>query len=359
LLTSRERCIRSVLHEEPDRIPLTLNIRPEPYERLRAALHLSDYTGICRYLGVDTVSTGIGLQGGYLAEGAELKEGALASANAVGRYKDFEVRRDLWGIESLWAPDHTYTYTYFRHPLQHIPLEDYRWPEIDEGSIDGAVRERELHGDYCLYGGVTDMWETAWQITGFTEMMRMLYTDPTRADRIIDGVDRIRLQQARLLCEVGVDVVCDGDDVGMQRGMTMPPNMWRRFLKPKYAELSRLCHKQGAFFFFHSDGWIEPIIPDLIEIGVDILDPVQPECMEPVKIKETYGDGLCLHGTIGVQSTLPFGSPEDVANEVKERIANLGPTGIILGPTHAMQPDVSVENILALYKTALKYGWNA
>jgi len=80
--------------------------------------------------------------------------------------------------------------------------------------------------------------------------------------------------QARILCDAGVDVIADGDDVGMQKGMMMSPQMWRRFLKPRYAELARLCHRKGAFFF-HSDGWIEPIIPDLIEIGVDILNPVK------------------------------------------------------------------------------------
>jgi len=80
--------------------------------------------------------------------------------------------------------------------------------------------------------------------------------------------------------------------------------------------------------------------------------------MDPVKLKRLYGDKLCFDGTIGVQSTLPFGTPEDVAREVKQRITELGPTGLILGPTHAMQPDVPVENILALYETALRYGWN-
>jgi uroporphyrinogen-III decarboxylase len=312
---------------------------------------------VFRSLGVDVTSCGIELRGGYLPEGVQLKEGPYAPAYTVGEYKGFEVRLDMWGIESLWAPDHAYTYTYHRHPLQRIPLEEYRWPEVDEHSIHEAEKVR-VHEDYCLYGGVTEVWEIAWQLTGFSEMIKMLYTDAVGVERILDGVHRIAMEQAKLLCETGVDVICDGDDVGIQKGMMISPTTWRKFLKSRYAELARLCHKYGVFFFFHSDGWIEPIIPDLIEIGIDILNPIQPECMDPRKLKTLYGDRLCFDGTIGVQSTLPFGTPGDVAKEVIDRISSLGPTGLILGPTHAMQPDVSVDNILTLYKTALKYGWN-
>jgi uroporphyrinogen decarboxylase len=358
MLTSRERCMRSILHEEPDRIPLILNIRPEPYSLLEKALAASDYAHVNKILGIDVVSTGIGLKGGYLPRGVELKEGPYSSAYTIGEKNGFEIRRDMWGVESLWSPDHTYTYTYYRHPLQHIRLEDYEWPETDESTFHDAQRICRTNEDYCIFGGVSHLWEMAWQLTGFTEIMRMFYTEPDKANAIIGNLDKTRLEQARLLCEAGADVICDGDDVGMQRGMMMSLQVWRRFLKPRYAELARLCHERGTFFFFHSDGWIEPIIPDLIEIGVDILNPIQPECMDPVKLKELYGDELCFEGTVGVQSTLPFGTPDDVAEEVKERISSLGPTGLILGPTHAMQPDVSVDNILALYRTAHKYGWN-
>lgn len=363
LLTSRERCIRSVLFEEPDRIPLSMDIRPEPYERLKMALGVEErgekgYIKVCRILGVDIIGAGLRLKGGYLPVSAELKEGPYGPAYTIGFKGDFEVRRDIWGIESIWAPDHAYTYTYVKHPLQTISLEDYAWPEVDEGSYNQVERLRKEYEDFCIMGVVTHFWEMAWQLTGFAQIVRMMFTKPDYVDRILDRLHKLRMEEASLLCEAGVDIIYDGDDVGMQKGMMISPQMWRRFLKSRYAELIRLCHKRGAFFQFHSDGWIEPILPDLVEIGVDILNPVQPECMNLVKLKELYGGKLCFNGTIGVQSTLPFGKPEDVAREVKERISLFSPTGLILGPTHAMQPDVPVENILAMYKTALKYGWN-
>ncbi len=363
LISSRERCIRSILLEDPDRIPLTLRVRPEVYERLRGALGVEDKTEegrikIYKSLGVDVIGVGLRLRGGYLPENVEQKEGPYGTAYTIGYRGAFEIRRDIWGVESIWAPDHTYTYTFIKHPLQTVSLDDYIWPEIDEESIDSVREMRRKYEDFCLQGGVTHLWEIAWQLTGFSEIIRKMFVKPDEANRILDGLHKLRMEEASLLCEAGVDVITDGDDVGMQKGMMLSPQMWRRFLKPKYAELIDLCHRNGVFFFFHSDGWIEPIIPDLIEIGVDILNPIQPECMDPAKLKELYGDKLCFDGTIGVQSTLPFGSSEDVAREVKERISTLGPTGLILGPTHAMQPDVPVENILTMYKTALKYGWN-
>jgi len=365
LLSSRERCIRSILLEDPDRIPLSLNIRPEPYKRLRDALSISgkDYFDerlkLNRALGIDTVSVGLSLKGGYLPEGVEIKEGPYGPAYTIGFRDGFEVRKDIWGVCSIWAPDHTYTYTFIDHPLKSIDINEYNWPEIDEGSIDSARKARKIFEDYCLYGGVTHLWEIAWQLTGFQEIIRMMFTDPCNVERILDGLHALRMRQASILCEVGVDVIVDGDDVGMQRGLMMSPQMWRRFLKPRYAELADLCHRKGAFFFFHSDGWIEPIIPDLIEIGVDVLNPIQPECMDPYKLKQMYGDKICFEGTIGVQSTLPFGEPENIAQEVKKRIYGLGPTGLILGPTHAIQPDTPIENILTLYRTAVKYGRNS
>jgi uroporphyrinogen decarboxylase len=109
--------------------------------------------------------------------------------------------------------------------------------------------------------------------------------------------------------------------------------------------------------FYHSDGDIEEIIPDLIEIGVDVLNPIQPECMDPAAIKKKYGDRLALWGTIGIQHTMPFGTPEDVKQEVKERIATAGRGGgFVIAPSHEFEPEVPWENILAFFQAVEEYG---
>lgn len=354
MLSSKERCLRAINLEEPDRIPLILRIRPEPFEALKRHLGVSHHDEVCKALGIDVRGVGVGLKGGYEVEGAVAKDGGWP----VGTRDRREVRRDRFGFETIWAPDHTYTYTFIYHPLQHMSLDEYVWPEVDETYVPAAEKRRREYENYCVYGGVSHMFEVAWKLTGFDEFMVAMYRNSALVNKILDKLNEIRTKQAVLLAEIGVDVVVDGDDVGTQNSMIVSPVLWRKYLKPRYAKMIRELKKRGAYAHFHSDGWIEPIIPDLIEIGVDILNPVQPEAMDPAKIKELYGERVCFDGTISIQRTMPFGTPEDVAREVKERIRTLGPTGLILGPSHSMQPDVSIENILTLYDTASRYGKN-
>lgn len=355
----RERCIRCFEHEQLDRVPLNFKCRPEPLSSLMGALGIGSFEQLLRALGVDFRGTGPVLAGGFAPpeHAKPASEWVYGPTYVLGRVGEYELRVNIWGVETIWAPDHTYTYTYYRHPLQRTPVDEYRWPYVDEEkTFEVASRARKLYADYCLVAGVEHLWENAWQLTGFNEAMKMMYRDPATFEKILDHLHRIRMEEAKVLCDAGVDVVYDGDDVGMQKGMMMSPGMWRRFLKPRYAELINLCRKRGVYFMFHSDGWIEPIIPDLIEIGVDILDPVQPECMDPYKLKEAYGDSLTLHGTVSVQTTLLFSTPDEVERVVLERIALLGPTGFVLSPTHDIQPGTPLENILAVYRAAHKAG---
>jgi len=348
----RDRCLRSIGHEEVDRVPLVLRIRPEPAERLVRHLGVRDHEELCRALGIDVRSVGVPLRGGYSVHGAKPFEGGWI----VEEGPDYQVVQSIFGYRMLFRKPRTHTYTFVYYPLQRVPLEEYVWPEVDDSYFSELERARRRYEDYCLYGSVTHMWEVAWKLFGFERTMVMIYREPRVVERVLDELHKIRLQQAKLLCEAGVDVIVDGDDVGMQRGMMLSPELWRRLLKPRYKELVEAAHRGGAYFLFHSDGWIEPIVPDLIEIGVDILNPVQPECMDPAELHERYGDELCFDGTISVQRTLPFGTEEDVVREVRERIETIGCTGLILGPTHAIQPETPVENIMALYEAARKYG---
>jgi len=108
---------------------------------------------------------------------------------------------------------------------------------------------------------------------------------------------------------------------------------------------------------YHSDGYIEPFIPELIEIGLDVLNPIQPECMDPAAIKRRYGDRLAFFGTIGTQTTFPFGSPEDMRQEIRQRIETVGKGGgLILAPSHMLEPDVPWQNILAFFEAAREFG---
>ena len=152
----------------------------------------------------------------------------------------------------------------------------------------------------------------------------------------------------------GVDLIRCGDDVANQKAMMFAPDLWRKMMlsrwKRVWHEIKRI--HPDCRIWYHSDGNIEPIIPELIEIGVTILNPVQPECLDPVMLKRKYGKDLVFDGTIGTQTTMPFGTVSDVKNTVRERIDSLGYDGaLILSPTHVLEPEVPIENIEAFIET--------
>jgi uroporphyrinogen decarboxylase len=139
--------------------------------------------------------------------------------------------------------------------------------------------------------------------------------------------------------------------------LIISPPLWRRHIKPRMKTIIESAKKKGVYVLYHTDGNCEPIIPDLIEIGVDILNPIQPECMDPAKIKEQYGEKLTLSGTISIQDTLPRGTVEDVRSEVKARIRTCGQGGgLIISPSNQVLLDTKVENFLAIYDAVREFG---
>ena len=173
-------------------------------------------------------------------------------------------------------------------------------------------------------------------------------------ERLLDIPFSYHLTAARKLVEMGVDMIWTGDDVGGQHSMIISPGTWRRFLKPRMATfISTLkAANPNVKVAYHSDGNIYPIIPDLIEIGLDILNPIQPLSMDPAELKRDFGDRLCFWGSIDEQHTLPFGTPADVANEVLTRLRTIGKGGgLIIGPCQHIQLDTPLDNFWAMANT--------
>ncbi|MCD6510510.1 MAG: hypothetical protein J7L11_09015 [Thermoprotei archaeon] len=346
--TSRERCIRAIKREEVDMIPLNLWIdTPEPLNSLLKYLDLSSYEKLLAYLKVDyrgppgITMVGVRLKGGFKEEVYKDEKGRI-------------LRRDIFGV--VWAlplkEGHSIDII---HPLKEMDVEEYPWPEVDEESLDVAMEYRRKYEDYCIMGYTLQAFEQACRLFGFNEIFKRMIMGDKTVDKVLDKLFEITYTQAKLLLEAGVDEIYNGDDVGAQGTMLISPRLWRKYLKPRYKKLAWIIHSKGAFFHFHSDGWIEPIIPDLIEVGVDVLEPLQPETMDPAKIKREYGDKLSFEGAISIQKTLPFGTPEEVAEEARKRIEELGPTGYILRPSHTILKGTPLRNILTLYEAANKY----
>jgi uroporphyrinogen decarboxylase len=244
------------------------------------------------------------------------------------------------------------------HPLAYdSAVESYQAPDPSRPGLYAAAQETlQRYGKEYWIVGVTvcTIFETAWALRGLDRLLMDFVLHPELAERILDIPYRYHLEAAKRLAEMGVDMIWTGDDMGGQSSMVISPEMWRRYFKPRmaafFAELKGI--NPGLKIAYHSDGYIEPIISDLIEIGLDILNPIQPACLDPAALKKRYGRNLCFWGTIDEQRTLPFGTPEEVRTEVATRLATVGRDGgLIIGPTHHVQLDTPMENFWAMVET--------
>jgi uroporphyrinogen decarboxylase len=270
---------------------------------------------------------------------------------------------DEWGIG--WKPCE-YTTRYGKgsyteissHPLaQDEALESYRPPDPNRPELyqDAARTLRAFQDEYWIVGvTVTTIFECAWALRGLERLMMDFALNPDIAERVLDIPYQYHLTAAKKLVQMGVDMIQTGDDVGTQSAMMISPQYWRRFLKPRMAtfisEIKAINPQLKVAY--HSDGMISPIIPELIDIGVDVLNPIQPACMDPARIKRQFGDKLCFWGSIDEQHTLPFGTPADVQREILERLNTIGKNGgLILAPTHHVQLDTPLENFWAMQRS--------
>jgi len=205
-----------------------------------------------------------------------------------------------------------------------------------------------------------EIFETAWRLRGFRQLLMDLRHNRELADYLFDQITAMLIHNAVALARAGVDILCLDDDVGCPTSMIVSPAMWREFLKPRMMKTIEFAKKAkpDIFTIYHSDGSIEPIIPDLIEMGVDALNPVQPDVMDPAMLKEEYRDRLAFWGTVGTQTLWAWGRPRDIEREVKLRIETVGRGGgFIICPAYDIDlPEIPLENIAAFDNAAKKFG---
>jgi uroporphyrinogen-III decarboxylase len=200
--------------------------------------------------------------------------------------------------------------------------------------------------------------EISWYLTGMEKLLTDLMLESEYVYRLWDSIIEYIISCGRKLIDMGVDIIWCGDDYGSQTGMIIDPDTWRREIKPRikymFSEFRKV--KPDIKIAWHSCGSILPVIPDFIEVGLDILNPIQPLAhgMDPAWLKSTYGRDLVFFGGIDVQQLLPSGTPQMIMDEVRRRISILGKDGgYVIAPAHNIQPDTSTRNILAFFEAAL------
>ena len=272
---------------------------------------------------------------------------------------------DIWGIAREPGSVESHHMTRMHHPMQAFDaleqIQQYPWPDFESAPIDHIhknVKEIHTQGYAAVFGMSCTIWETSWYIRGMPELMMDMATEDEKAVWLLDKVTGTACYRARIAAQAGVDIIHLGDDVGMQNRIMMSKSMYREWLKPRLAKVIATAKaiKPDVLIYYHSCGFVTPFIDDFIDIGIEILNPVQPECMDFAGIHAQYGDTLSFNGTLGTQSTMPFGSAGDVTKVVLGNLEIAGPKGgLVVAPTHMVEPEVPWENIEAYVRACKTY----
>ena len=267
---------------------------------------------------------------------------------------------DTWGVGHEPGSSAAVHMTYMRNPLKNCEsvseMEDYPFPDYTKADYSHQKgRVEEIHGKGLAACGSMQMtiWEAAWYMRGMEELMMDMLEEDEKADYILDYVTKQSMHRAAKYAEAGCDMIFLGDDVGMQHSIMMSERLYCDYLKPRLKQVIDAARAVNPeiLILYHSDGYVEPFIPHLIEIGVDVLNPIQPECMDFKKIHDQFGDRMSFNGTIGTQTTMPYETPEGVRRKVFENLEIAGEKGGLLPcPSHLIEPEVPWENIEALVK---------
>ncbi len=349
-----QRILKAVNHECPDRPAIDYIATPEVNTMLKRYLKIEDDEQLLQRLGVDIRQ----VSGKYM--GPEELCGGMG-IRATGK--------DFWGVVRKSVKHDTGTYNEIAYyPLAEMKtvkeVEEYNWPELDWFDFShlkeeiAAINRDNRYAIMFFAGGA---FESPWYMRGLERFLIDLVECPDIAESISSHVTKFYKERAlRAIEESGgqIDIIGSGGDIGTQRGMMLAPDLWRKHIKPYSRELIQTFKEMGLITFHHACVSIFPVIEDFIEMGLDILDPIQPKAadMDPMNLNTHFGNKLTFHGGIDEQELLPFGKPEEVREEVNRLIEIMGSDGAyIVCPAHALQPDTPVENALAIYETATEY----
>jgi len=245
--------------------------------------------------------------------------------------------------------------------LRRFPFPDLSTPYAASGL---ARQVRDLHARGLAAGGSLphlggELFEAAWRLRGLDAFLTDLVERPDWARFLLDRLAALARRNVETLARAGVDVLALDDDVGMPGRMMMSPRTWREFFAKHLADIIGAARaiKGDLRVLYHSDGHIEPILGDLVDIGVNAVNPVQPEHMDAARIRRRFGPRLALWGTVGRQTTFSFATPAEIRAEVAERVASLGRAGLVLCPAYDVdEPDVPWENVAAFLQAAAEFG---
>jgi len=353
-MTPRERTLAVLAKETPDRLPREVKLTPPLLETFCERTGASDPA---EYFALEVRDVFFAPPGEPADFRPYYPQGVPKLWNPAG----WEV--GVWGVGV--TPGSMYHFIHIEHPMRRLgelaQFESYPYPDLTPPQrhrhLEGQVQSLHDRGLFVIGFLEWTIFEIAWHMRGMEELFSDIAFRPALAEYHLDRITAIRCFQARRYAEAGVDMLRIGDDVGTQKAMLMSPATYRRWFKPRHAAVIRAARevRPGLPVSYHSDGNCREVIEDLVEIGVTVLNPVQPECLDPAEVKRQFGDRLVFWGGIGTQTTMPFSPAEEVYRTVQATIDTLGPLGYFPCPTHVLEPEVPWENVLAYLRAVEEY----
>lgn len=343
-MTSRDRVLAAINHEQPDRVPVDMWAEPHVWSRLSKDLGVAGEGEVRDRLNVDV---------------------RYVSPTYPPDVEENGIRQNMWGerwskANTPWGEDWEHIDGALSGISSLEEIKAFPWPSCDDVDYSTLATQCERHEGYAIAYGNADIFERPALVRGLENMLCDTALNPAWVEYLTKlFLDFFVEDFVRTMEATGgkIDIYFALTDLGTQSGLLQSMDTFRRFIAPSIRALADLVHRHGVKFMFHSCGAVREAIPELIELGVDILNPIQPAAagMEPEGLKRDFGDRICFHGGIDIQYLLPLESAEEVRREVRHRAGILGRDGgYILAPSHNLQQDISTENILAMYDLALR-----
>lgn len=366
MTNNRDMLMRAIRRQMPrGGIPYTYEARAESDAIFRKYLGLDERKSVAAHFGCNAftslwAATG---RGPALPERAERNRARARPGESI----------DIWGVRRARVQAGAAVYDeVVEYPLAHAEtvkdVESYDWPTPAEVVFPDLPAGFDLVAwkadKVVLEMGFLGPFGVPWYMMGMEKMLMDLALNPAVVEAVVAHVEAFTLGCLEILFAKypgAFDLIGSGDDYGTQNGLLLSNEMIGRFFMPSLKRHLDLGRRHGARGYHHCCGAIFEMIPQFIEAGVEVLNPVQTSAagMDPVRLKQAYGRHLCFHGGIDIQQTLVTGTPAGVRAEVRSRIATLGPDGYILAPSHTLQPDTPPENLVAMYDEARHYGRTA
>lgn len=274
-------------------------------------------------------------------------------------------RLDIWGIAHEPGSKAAHHMTRMRNPLEKLDsleqLQGYPWPDFERADwsyLDSEIAEIHEKGLAAQVWMECTIWETAWYMRRMDILMTEMAMEDEKAVFLLDKITDLACFRAEKYAAAGADVIAVGDDIGMQNTIMMSKSMYATWLQPRLKRVidAARAAKPDVIIQYHSCGHVTELIPELIEAGIDVLNPVQSECMDVLEVFAEYRDLLSFNGSVGTQTTMPFGTPREIKDTVKRNLDAVGARGgLLCCPTHMLEPEVPWENIEAYVEACGEY----